>query len=969
MGTVAKGLEIGGKAEALMDNVVSEDDMQTLRRKLQQLESIKADKVEELQTAVLQTAKKPMNELQIWSRNISMAKVKVQNMEQEVKQGGLSGKLLGKRVKKMMEEMKELIDQNARFQGRLVSDAGDNSRVALLAPKLVCQAFEINKEKIWQYLEEGEGFCIGIWGMGGVGKTTLLTYIYNELLRKQKNVYWITVSQDFSVRKLQNHIAKAIDRDISIEDDEKKRAALLWNALSNKQKFVLILDDLWENFSLENVGIPISKENGCKLIFTSRSLEVCNKMDCRRKIKVEPLSEEEAWNLFQEKLGEKILDDGSEIAKSIAKRCAGLPLGIITMASSMKGVDDLSEWRNTLRILEDSKVGEGDNEFEVFRILKFSYDRLGNSALQKCYLYCALYPEDRKIRRVELIDYLIAEGVIEEKSRQAEFDKGHTMLNKLEKVCLLEPVCDNQNYRCVKMHDLIRHMAIQLMKADIVVCAKSRALDCKSWTAELVRISSMYSGIKEIPSNHSPPCPKVSVLLLPGSYLRWIPDPFFEQLHGLKILDLSNSVFIEELPTSVSNLCNLSTLLLKRCYGLRRVPSLAKLKSLKKLDLNFSGVEEVPQDMEFLSNLKHLGLFGTFIKEFPPGILPKLSRLQVLLLDPRLPVKGVEVASLRNLETLCCCLCDFNEFNTYFQSSKERPGLALRDKGFWIHQLKDYFVWVGKESNDLPKMKDKIFNFEEELEFVLGKRAVLGNYSVMRGEGSPKEFKMIEIQSYHTGWLCLENESPWKKLEILNCVGIESLFPLCSSSVLQTLEKIQIRHSMNLHVLFNIAPPAATVRNGTFSLLKTFEIYGCPSMKKLFPHGLMANLKNLSQIYVRYCENMEELIAIEEEQESHQSNASNSYTIPELRSFKLEQLPELKSICSRQMICNHLQYLWIINCPKLKRIPISLVLLENHQIAPLPSLQEIIVSPPEWWEMAEVDHPNAKNILSPLVLF
>jgi len=44
-----------------------------------------------------------------------------------------------------------------------------------------------------------------------------------------------------------------------------------------------------------------------------------------------------------------------------------------------------------------------------------------------------------------------------QKSREAEFDKGHSMLNRLENVCLLEIINGGS---AVKMHDLIRDMAI-----------------------------------------------------------------------------------------------------------------------------------------------------------------------------------------------------------------------------------------------------------------------------------------------------------------------------------------------------------------------------------------------------------------------------------------------------------------------------------------------------------------------------
>ena len=55
---------------------------------------------------------------------------------------------------------------------------------------------------------------------------------------------------------------------------------------------------------------------------------------------------------------------------------------------------------------------------------------------------------------------MIDEGIIERRnSRKAEFDRGYSMLNKLENACLLEGGIDEDDEeKFVKMHDLVRDM-------------------------------------------------------------------------------------------------------------------------------------------------------------------------------------------------------------------------------------------------------------------------------------------------------------------------------------------------------------------------------------------------------------------------------------------------------------------------------------------------------------------------------
>ncbi|KAJ9159587.1 hypothetical protein P3X46_025087 [Hevea brasiliensis] len=64
----------------------------------------------------------------------------------------------------------------------------------------------------------------------------------------------------------------------------------------------------------------------------------------------------------EDKLERPLSPDLMEIAKSIARECAGLPLGIITIAASMRGADDICEWRNALRELQESQAREVKGE-------------------------------------------------------------------------------------------------------------------------------------------------------------------------------------------------------------------------------------------------------------------------------------------------------------------------------------------------------------------------------------------------------------------------------------------------------------------------------------------------------------------------------------------------------------------------------------------------------------------------------
>ncbi|XP_062077955.1 probable disease resistance protein At4g27220 [Humulus lupulus] len=959
--------------------------MQKLKRKLDELSSREVDIISELEYAESFSLKKRKKEVENWLENVKRKKDEVRMMEQAViQERRLQSRVqLGKCMEELTKEVTELL-QSGRFCKGLILDVNDTRGNALLTTKLVGEMFNENMDKIRTCLLKEEVISIGIYGMGGVGKTTLVTHIHNQLLKESctfGNVYWVTVSKDFSICKLQNDIAKVVSLDLSCEDDEKKRASKLLQALMRRKKFVLILDDLWNHFLFEKVGIPV-KANGCKLILTSRSLEVCRRLGCQMNIKVEPLSEEEGWKLFVEKLERRVwfTHELEDVARSVAKECAGLPLGIITMAGSMREVDDICEWRNALEKLKQSKLEQDDMETDVYQVLRVSYRSLSDSNVQRCFLYCALYPEDYKIKRDELIDQFIDEGFIERMtSRRAQFDRGHAILNKLENSCLLEGAVEYfpSEKKCVKMHDLVRDMALQLASSDLGFMVRAGEglkdlPDEDTWTKNLEKVSLMHNKIPEIPAGAAPNCSRLSTLMLQFNDLKRIPDSFFVHLQGLKVLDLSHTG-IESLPSSMSDLDNLTALSLKECDMLQNLPSLARLTALRRLDLANSGIIEVPQGMEMLVNLRYLNLHAPNLKMLPDGILPKLSRLQCLIiygLSKTLNVKGDEVASLRKLETFAGQFFDVSNLNTYVKSFEGGGPCS-------------YLLQVGLDDPYFAPIESGNFDKQVILKDCRISRSTEGEDSLVL----PTDVQYLYFHECHDAIsLCdiasLNTASNLNTLVINNCEGVEFVISSSSSSLcapLQCLESLRLAFLPNLHTLFTreiaespLVPP--TPPPGTFSSLKEFRIYNCSSIKILLAPELLTCLQNLEEIHVEDCGQMVEIIAAPSDDDAEvmmvrEELRTITISLPKLKVLQLWNLSELRSICSYGMlVCDSLQLVAVRYCKKLKRIPISMPWLDNQPYPP-PSLQIIKAYPKEWWDSLEWEHPKAKDVLGPFCQF
>ncbi|KAK4858181.1 hypothetical protein QYF36_012411 [Acer negundo] len=838
--------------------------------------------------------KSPKYEVKNWLENIQMIIHDAENIESTIGKGKyFSRARLAKLVDKKIQELKEYHQKSSSFHS-LVIDAPPASGIILPTTKLAGETTaKKDMDEIWGYLMGNEIKKIGVCGMGGAGKTTIMTHVNNKLLKETKfdNVIWVTLSQTMDLLKLQKEIAVALKENFQETEDVKRRAGMLSEML-RRRRFTLILDDVWENISLEELGIPEpTEENGCKLVITTRSLDVCRVMGCKP-VQVKLLSEKEALELFFEKAELNIskVPTLSEIVELMAKQCASLPLAIVAVASSMKGEEDIHEWRNALH--------------ELFNdVRKGLVDEIGNL--------------------------------------QAIEHRARIIINRLVNNYLLLESIDNEGISCVKLHDVVRDMTLKYItnkstnKSPRFMVKAGMKLEefpsGKEWKENLDKISLMNNYVREIPSSSSPNCQILSTLFLQGNPLESIPESFFSHMHGLKILNLSGTE-IENLPNSISECTNLTALLLQKCRRLKRVPSLARLGALQKLDLGVTKINEVPAGMEMLANLTSLDLLFTGLHMIPGGILPKLCRLQKLRVQwglETLTVAVEEAVRLKNLDCLVMQFWKLQDFNRYVKSSHShrRPN--------------DYCLIINRGVN--PYLLDDV---NRRLQYNVKKVVILIRCYICGTEDDsiflPKEVECLFIR---------------------DCSG--DVRNISSIPTFNTLERLEILHVEDVDNLTGIF---SNVSAGQYSHLKVVKVIKCPKLKKLLSSKLLSELKNLEQIDVGQCKEMEELIAVDDDDD----NEERSQFLPKLKRLSLIDLPKLKSIasCNRVMVCDSLQEIVIWGCPQLKHLPIYFPIDEKGKSSPPPALNKITVER-KWWEALEWDHlhSDAKRLLLPLCVF
>uniref|UniRef100_F6H631 Uncharacterized protein n=1 Tax=Vitis vinifera TaxID=29760 RepID=F6H631_VITVI len=195
---------------------------------------------------------------------------------------------------------------------------------------------------------------IGVWGMGGVGKSTLVKRVAEEAEQEElfHKVVTASVFQTPDYKEIQQQIAEKLGMKFE-EVSEQGRAGRLHQRIKQENTILIILDDLWAELELEKVGIPSPDDHkGCKLVLTSRNKQVLsNEMSTQKDFRVQHLQEDETWILFKNTAGDSIENPELQpIAVDVVKECAGLPIAIVTVAKALKN-KNVSIWKDALQQL------------------------------------------------------------------------------------------------------------------------------------------------------------------------------------------------------------------------------------------------------------------------------------------------------------------------------------------------------------------------------------------------------------------------------------------------------------------------------------------------------------------------------------------------------------------------------------------------------------------------------------------
>ncbi|CAL4991876.1 unnamed protein product [Urochloa decumbens] len=495
---------------------------------------------------------------------------------------------------------------------------------------------------------------VAIVGHGGAGKSTLAQHVYNDdRVKEHFDIrMWVCISRRIDVHRHTRGIIESAEGKCPHVDNLDTLQCKLRDILNSK-KFLLVLDDIWFEESNNETEWDklldplVPQQAGSKVLVTSRRDVLPAALCCKEVIRMENMGDAEFLALFKHHafsgadLGyQRVQLQLEEIAEKIAKRLGHSPLAAKVLGSQLSRKKDINAWKDALKI---------NNLSEPVRALLWSYEKL-DPRLQRCFLYCSLFPKGYSYNMYELVDLWVAEGLVDacNHNRRIE-DIGYDYFNELLSGSFFQLVSGR-----FVMHDLLHDLAESLSREDCFRLEDDNVADIPCTVRHLsIRVQTMKRHKQIICKlRHLRTIICIAPVMDDASDIF---DQILQNTKKLRVLYLSfyNS---RKLPESVGELKHLRYLNIVKTFISELPISLCDLYHLQLLQFN-DKVKSLPDKLCNLSKLRHLegyvGMqmtYGTPVPQIPNiGKLTSLQQLNEFSIQRN---KGYELEQLRDMNEL-----------------------------------------------------------------------------------------------------------------------------------------------------------------------------------------------------------------------------------------------------------------------------------------------------------------------------
>ncbi|XBH93955.1 hypothetical protein VPH35_084801 [Triticum aestivum] len=314
---------------------------------------------------------------------------------------------------------------------------------------------------------------VSVVGFGGLGKTTLVRAVYDKIKGGFDSRAFVPIGQNPDMKKIFRDILIGLDKNTYTNInlmvlDEKQLIEEIRDFLHDK-RYLVVIDDIWDGKLWGDIKLAFSNMNnlGSHLITTTRIFSVsiaCCPSTHDSIYQMEPLSDSDSTRLFCKRIfssESKCPSELKEVSIDILKKCGGVPLAILTIASVLTVGHQIKpkvEWQVLLDSIGRGLTEEASME-EMQRILSLSYYDLPFD-LKTCLLYLCMYPEDHEIDKKDLIWKWICENFVQHGKHQTSiFEVGETFFNELINRYMIIPIFNGfREVKSCRVHDMVLDM-------------------------------------------------------------------------------------------------------------------------------------------------------------------------------------------------------------------------------------------------------------------------------------------------------------------------------------------------------------------------------------------------------------------------------------------------------------------------------------------------------------------------------
>ncbi|XP_022641780.1 TMV resistance protein N-like isoform X2 [Vigna radiata var. radiata] len=515
-------------------------------------------------------------------------------------------------------------------------------------------------QEVIRFIERTKGCCkIGIWGMGGSGKTTIAKVIYNKLHRLFENKSFIENIREVCQTDRRRGLVRLQEKllsDILKVKVEIQNAGIGQGMIDNRfigKKALIVLDDVNEFDQLEALcGNTEWMGERSVIIITTRDLHLLKRFEVNYVYEMKEMEVDESLELFSRHAFReaKPREDFNEVAKDAVSYCGGLPLALEVLGSYLSN-RTMTEWRSVL-----SKLKISPNT-QVQEKLRISFDNLCDQMekeifLDVCCVFigkdrgcvtevlngCGLYADigitvllERGLIKVEKNNKLRMHHLLQDMGREIIRELSRKEPGKRSRLWFQEDGTDaveglalklNLNNReCFKADAFEEMRSLRLLQLHHVelmgdyghlskqlrwICWQgfpSKHIPENFYLEDAIAINFKHSNLRQVWKE-----PKVLLMLkfLNLSHSKYLTEtPDFSGLPYLEKLILKYCPSLRCVHKSIGDLCNIVLINLKNCTSLSSLPrEIYKLKSLKTLIL--SGCTKIDKLEEDIAEMKSL---------------------------------------------------------------------------------------------------------------------------------------------------------------------------------------------------------------------------------------------------------------------------------------------------------------------------------------------------------------------------